>query len=110
MSFSEWTRKKKQQEEKQGASSTSRAVPVTTTKTEASGSNSSEPMSFSNWTAERKKQKATVSVQDWAESASDLLDEVGSYYNRYRNDEDEYTSYQDRVSHLLASADNFRKQ
>ena len=104
LSFSEW--KKKKEQEKQGANQSS-AASTNASSLEQSSGGSSQPKSFSEWKAEKK---ASSSAQGWAESADSLLKEVQEYYSSWRNDENQYRSFQDRASTLLSAADGWRKQ
>ena len=99
MSFSEWSNnKKKKKEEETSKSSTYEST------SENTGSKAS---SFSDWS---NSKKASTSIQDWAQSTQDLMEEVQSYYSSWKNNDDQYNSFQDRASSLLALADGWRKQ
>ena len=106
MSVDEW--RKKKEEEKQGTATASAPSDYTqSSSSQGSSSKSSQIMTVAEWRAE----KAKKSVNGWAESANALLNDVQKHYGSWRSKDDEtYTSYQDRISDLLAQADGWRKQ
>ena len=107
MSYSEWIKKKKEEEQKSGGA----AAPTTTSNqspsSTPSNNRSSEPASsYSEWM--RKKDEKS-SLDGWVRSSIITLNEIQRKSKRwsYKNEE---STYDARISDLLAQADSWRKQ
>lgn len=74
----------------------------------ASGSGSSSSK-FSDWLKEYREVAPTISLEKWAESSVNLIDDVRNNSDRWYDD-NEYQSRSNRFTSLLGNADKWRKQ
>ena len=108
MTFTEWINAKKKKMEEE--SSKTAAVTETKSASGTSGSGGSNG-SFAEWVNAKRQNRAKESADGWVKESGALISEIQDYYGSWRGKDDEnYTSYQDRVSSLLAQADGWRKQ
>ena len=108
MSYGEWI-KKKREKELSGSNSTTTSTETQQPISSSTGGGKTSS-SYGEWIRNKRE---TTSVQAWAESAKNLLNETQNYFGTWRKYDDadeEYGAIRNRRSKLLAQADSWRKQ
>ena len=102
MTPDEWRKKK---EEQKNGTSVSSATPSTSSFETTPSGGTSKRMTPSEWYAK----KASTSADWWAKAGISLTSEIQNKSKNWSY-KDEHGTYSDRISDLLAQADNWRKQ
>ncbi len=99
----------KKYRESQGKQTTTSTTPKTTQTSTPGSSGGGGTGSFRDWLKEYREVAPTISLDGWAESSANLINDVrlnsGSWY-----DNNEYQSRYDRFTSLLGQADSWRKK
>jgi hypothetical protein len=113
MTYSEWRKKKSEEESshsKNPASSsgntTQRTADVTEKVTSGSYGSNNSVSSYAEW---RKRKRSEESVNEWAETSINLVNDIQNR-SKHWYDDNEYQSRYNQLTSLLGSADKWRKQ
>ena len=115
MAFRDWLKEYRGSQGSQSATTTKPSAATTsssgTTQKSTSGSSGSgsSGSSFRDTLKEYREKQATISLQGWADTSINLINDTRNNANRW-HDDDEYQSRSDRFTSLLGQADQWRKQ
>ena len=100
----------KKYRESQGKQTTAPTISTSTAQNPTSGSTGSGGTgSFRDWLKKYREVAPTISLERWAETSANLINDVRINSDRWYDD-NEYQSRSDRFTSLLSQADNWRKQ
>ena len=100
---------KKYRESQSKKTTTSTTTKTTQASTSGSSGSGSSGSSFRDWLKEYREVAPTISLQGWAETSSNLINDVRLKSSDWYDDT-EYQARSDRFTKLLSLADSWRKQ
>ena len=112
MSFAEWVKKKKEGETSSpSAPSSSSETSAKSNTNDSSLKGKSSGISFDEWIKKKRASSIGSSFEDWGNEANSLINEINNFHKTWHSEDDEaYTSYEDRISKLFVAANDWRSK